>query len=445
MVLRRGEPDAEIVCGRRCVQQILVRIQRLLIDLDHGVHFLHGGSDVLRVPALDGKVPVRGGILILLEGTCLFRIEHRRCFLRPHRSQQIPCTVLHELVGRLLNLGIRLVQLPGSELLCDGLCLRLGLLPEPAVIDEKVRRRRVSEPVLVLPRQHGGLTDIGVVGGLELQVLVILLRRDVPVLRGDLFIEPLCAAPDRIKFRMLQRRLAAGGYFLEMGVRFFRVPEPLQDATGVVREGSVAAAFRDHDVTVTAGIQISVEIIVRKKRGERHWPVEDLDLWFLCSEEEPGSVERLGIEVREDRVYQLLQFTVLTGIHDAGDGEEHMELRPCCFARFHLHVVPTVMDRKRHAGERVCNIGRIDPCFRILAVIVVAVHGQTIGTEKVIVAAVPVLILGADIVVCHGTEQGIFIGNLNFVHVCAVSRGFPTIGMVEREFHWVTSSQDSVK
>ena len=212
-----------------------------------------------------------------------------------------------------------------------------------------------------------------------------------------------------------------------------------------MREGSVAAAFRDHDVAVTAGIQIGVEIIVCKERGERHWPVEDLDLRFLCSKEEPGSVERLGIEVWKDCVHQLLQFTVLTGIRDAGDGEENMELRPCCFARFHLHVVPAVMDRKRHAGERVCNVGWVNPCFRIVAVVVVTVHGQTVSAEEVIVAPVPVLILGADIVVSHRPEQGILIGNLNLVHVRAVGGGLSAIGMIEREFHWVTSSQDSVK
>ena len=75
------------------------------------------------------------------------------------------------------------------------------------------------------------------------------------------------------------------------------------------------------------------------------------------------------------------------------------------------------MDRERHAGERVCNVGRVDPCFRIVAVIVVTVHGQAVGAEEVIVAPVPVLILGADIVVCHSLEQGIFTLSNNLSEV----------------------------
>ena len=78
------------------------------------------------------------------------------------------------------------------------------------------------------------------------------------------------------------------------------------------------------------------------------------------------------------------------------------------------------MDRERHAGERVCNVGRVDPCFRIVAVIVVTVHGQAVGAEEVIVAPVPVLILGADIVVCHSLEQGNGGGNVILASLLAV-------------------------
>ena len=163
-----------------------------------------------------------------------------------------------------------------------------------------------------------------------------------------------------------------------MRMRFVVVAVALQDTTGIVRHGCIAASFGNDDVSVVACVHIGVELIVGKECRERHRSVEDLNLRVLGPEEESGGIEGFGIKVGKDAVDQLLQFAVLRGIGERVNGKEHMELWPCRFTFFLLHMVAAEMDRKGDAGESSSDIRRINPLFGIFAVVVVAVDRQAV-------------------------------------------------------------------
>ena len=118
----------------------------------------------------------------------------------------------------------------------------------------------------------------------------------------------------------------------------------------------VAAAFGNDDVAIAAGVHVGVKIVVSKEGGQRHRAVKDFDLWLLCTEEEPSSIECLGVEVREDGVYQLFHLAVLAGFGDLIKSEEDVELRPCSFATFGFHVIAAVVNRKGNTGKSSSNV-----------------------------------------------------------------------------------------
>ena len=200
-----------------------------------------------------------------------------------------------------------------------------------------------------------------------------------------------------------------------MLMRLICIAEALQDASGIMGHCGVAAAFWNDDVAVAAGVHIGVKIIVSKECGQRHRPVEDLNLRLLCAEEKTSGVECLGVEVRKDMVGQLFHLAVLAGIGDSVDGKEDMEFWPWSFAAFFLHMVAAIVNRKGHTRECVSNIGRIDPLFRIVAVVIVAVNRQAIRADKVLVATVIALILCTDIIVCYRLKQSVLTGDLDLV------------------------------
>ena len=129
------------------------------------------------------------------------------------------------------------------------------------------------------------------------------------------------------------------------------ISEPFQDASGIMGQGGIAAAFGNDDVAIAAGVHVGVKIVVSKEGSKRHRAVEDLDLRLLCPEEEPSSIECLGVKVREDGVDQFFHFAVLAGFGNSVNGEEDVELRPCSFATFGFHVIAAVMNRKGNTGE----------------------------------------------------------------------------------------------
>lgn len=183
-----------------------------------------------------------------------------------------------------------------------------------------------------------------------------MLRRDVSFLCSDLSIEPLCAAPDAVELRLLQRRLAASGHFRKMLMCLIGIAEAFQDASGIMGQRGVAAAFGNDDVAIAAGVHGGVKIVVSKEGGQRHRAVEDIDLRLLCTEEEPSSIECLGVEIREDGIYQLFHLAVLAGFGNSINGEEDVELRPCSFATFGFHVIAAVMNRKGNTGESCSDV-----------------------------------------------------------------------------------------
>ena len=116
-----GDAHAQVIGPGRRVQQELIRVQLLLVDLQLGTGFLQCGGDILRVPALDGIVPVGGCDLVFLEGPRLLGVEGGGSTLGSHRGQKLPCSVGDHLIGGLLDLGLGLLKLPVREFLCNGL------------------------------------------------------------------------------------------------------------------------------------------------------------------------------------------------------------------------------------------------------------------------------------------------------------------------------------
>ena len=121
-------------------------------------------------------------------------------------------------------------------------------------------------------------------------------------------------------------------------------------------QGGIAAAFGNDDVAIAAGVHVGVKIVVSKEGSKRHRAVEDLDLRLLCPEEEPSSIECLGVKVREDGVDQFFHFAVLAGFGNSVNGEEDVELRPCSLATFGFHVIAAVMNRKGNTGKSSSNV-----------------------------------------------------------------------------------------
>ena len=82
-----------------------------------------------------------------------------------------------------------------------------------------------------------------------------------------------------------------------------------------------------------------------------------------------------------------------------------MELRPCRFSFFDAHVVPAVVDGNGYARQRIHDLLGPDPVFRVFGVIVVKVHGNTVAADEIVVAAVPILVLSANVVVPDDLQQ----------------------------------------
>lgn len=198
-------------------------------------------------------------------------------------------------------------------------------------------------------------------------------------------------------------------------MRFFRVAVALQDSSGIVRHRCVPAAFRDDRTAIAAIRHIGVEVHVVQEGGQVHRPVKHLDLGLCRAVEETGRVQSLRVEIREDGIDQLLQVAVLVRIGHRVDGKEYMELGPRRFAILALQVVARVMDGKGHIRKRLRDIGRINPVFRILRMVVVAVYRQAVA-----VANLPDDIV--DIIACRDRADD-QRGRFGFVNVLRVREG----------------------
>ena len=100
----------------------------------------------------------------------------------------------------------------------------------------------------------------------------------------------------------------------------------------------------------------------------------ELDIGFFCTEEEPSSVQRLGIKVRKDTVHTLLQCAVFSGIVHFFDQEQYMELGARSLAALFLHAVAAEMNSKSDIRECPAHVFRGDPIFRVFRMIIVTIH-----------------------------------------------------------------------
>ena len=194
--------------------------------------------------------------------------------------------------------------------------------------------------------------------------------------------------------------------------------------------GSVAATLRDNQLAIAAGVHLGIEIIIVQESVQGHGAVKDLHLCIGCSEEEPGGIQRLGIEIRKNGANQLFQVAVFLSVLHRVNRKQHMELWPSCLTALYLHVVAAVMNCKGHAREGICNIGWIFPIIRVIRVVIVTVHWQAVAAEKIGVVTVTPRILCAHIVMGDSLFQSGLICNIDLVRIQTVSRLPHTVRMV---------------
>ena len=228
--------------------------------------------------------------------------------------------------------------------------------------------------------------------------------------------------PDGHQFLLFQRRGAFIRLFHKAVERFFAVTVFLDDATGKAGHGCITAAFgNDLVATVRTAAHIGIEVIPGQVLTEGHLAGENLHLGFCRAKEETGGIQSLGVEVREDGIDQLLHFAVGCRVGHALNGKQHMELGTSGLAVLLAHMETAVMDGKGDAGECRLYISRSDPIGRILGVVIVTVHGETVRAEEVFSVAVMVHILGAHIVTADGGSEIRSIPHFRFVRIGAVA------------------------
>ena len=205
--------------------------------------------------------------------------------------------------------------------------------------------------------------------------------------------------PDGTKFAVIERRHAGCSLLQKALIGLLRIAVFLDDDNGKAGHGSVTAAFRDHYILFMTSGQACIELVIIQKFRKIHATGIEFHVWLLCSEEEASSIQRIRIEIRKDRIDQLLHIAVEGSIRHALDGKEHMELWPCGLTIFLALVETAVVDSNADAGKSLQHICRCDPILWIFRVVIVAVHGKAVGREKIGTVAVMVFIFSAYIVV----------------------------------------------
>ena len=116
-----------------------------------------------------------------------------------------------------------------------------------------------------------------------------------------------------------------------------------------------------------------------------------------------------------------------------------MELGTSGFAVFLTHMKAAVVNGKGNAGKSRLNISRSDPIGRILGVVIVTVHRQTVRAEEIITVAVIVHVLGADIVAADRFRKVSGVGHLEPVGIGAVAWSIDEICTIQGEHQSCTS------
>ena len=108
-----------------------------------------------------------------------------------------------------------------------------------------------------------------------------------------------------------------------------------------------------------------------------------------------------------------------------------MKLRPGRLPVFLAHIVAAVMDRKADIGESGSNVSRRNPVCRILGVVVVTIHRETVRTEKVIAISIAVFILCTDIIVANRCPQAVLIRDFDLIGIGAVAGITDDVGAIQ--------------
>ena len=184
----------------------------------------------------------------------------------------------------------------------------------------------------------------------------------------------------------------------------------LENLTCEHRHRSISAALLNHSAALGCAVRqigkaVLFGVVALKALVQRDGAGKEIDLRVVRAEEETSSVQRLRVEVREQRVEPSLHIGI--GFHIRGwlNGEQAMESRPCGFLILGLHMMAAEVNRQRHIREVVTHIVRGDPFVCMVGMVVIAVHAEAVARDEIAAAAVAVLILGAYIVVLDRFPQ----------------------------------------
>ena len=178
---------------------------------------------------------------------------------------------------------------------------------------------------------------------------------------------------------MFQRRSAFIRFFHKAVECFFAVAVFLDDTTGKTGHSGITATFgNDLRAPVGTAGHICVKIFCGQILTEGHFAGVQFDLRVRRSKEETGSIQCLGVEIRENGVDQFLHFTVCCSICHVLNGKQHVELGTSGFAVFLTHIKAAVVNGKCNARKSRPDISGSDPIVRILGVVVIAVHRKTV-------------------------------------------------------------------
>lgn len=169
---------------------------------------------------------------------------------------------------------------------------------------------------------------------------------------------------------------------------------------------------------------------------------------YLCgirAEKEACRIKRLFIKERENGINLSFRFAVGFSVGAVFDGKQHMEFGARRPAAFFLEMGAAVMDGKGDAGESLLHVFGRDPIFRGFRMVIIAVNGQTVRTDEIIVVAVVTLVCGAYIVMADGGFQFVCIIYGVLIGVQAVVRHADNLGGINGKHQFLTSLQSSVK
>ena len=92
------------------------------------------------------------------------------------------------------------------------------------------------------------------------------------------------------------------------------------------------------------------------------------------------------------------------------------------FSSFWLLMVAAEVQHIGNIGKELRNVLRGDPICRYIRVVIVAVHGQSVGSLKVWDAPMAIFVLGTDHILGKCRLCGDFIRDIHFIGIPAVGR-----------------------